>query len=474
MHTYRHRTTIRARALSARIVAVVVACVIAVCLVLVAPVSAEGSDGAAVRAVEYPGVHDAHRGWTTRLTTVRLLPEEPGTILYTWDSPLGGWASYTGELVVPEGKNTLHAVLLAEDGTVRASLAEEFRVDFDAPVRSGPPSQVRAVAAQATGGSGSVTVSVTLNPWAGPQLLRLGGRDRYQTSAMVSAHNFPSADTVIIATGLNFADALASSGLAGCVEGPILLTKYSQLPSTVAAEIRRLGASEAIIVGGPVAVDPSIESQLAALGVNVSRIGGRDRYETAAMIAKRVVSYGQWGGRVYLARGDDFADALALGPLAYASKAPLLLVKPNTVPPATRSFLSANQASSGCFAGGTVAVSESVARVIRGYAPAIVRVAGSSRYSTAAAIASYGAASGLVSFETVGIATGTDFADALCGGVGAGVNGGVILLTKPGELPTTTSNTMEVFVGDMQEVQVFGGERAVYPEVMTEISDITF
>ncbi len=290
---------------------------------------------------------------------------------------------------------------------------------------------------------------------------------------MISAQNFPTANTVIIASGENFPDALASSGLAGCVNGPILLTKRSQLPSTVAAEIRRLGASKAIIVGGPVAVDPVVEKQLGYVGVKVSRIGGADRYETAAMIGTRVVSYGQWGGRVFIARGDDFADALALGPLAFVSKAPIVLVKPNTVPSATRSFLGAIPASSGCIAGGTVAVSENVAAILRGYVPGLVRVSGTTRYATASAVASYGETNGLVSFATVGLATGTNFADALCGGVAAGTNGGVILLTKPGGLPSTTSGAIEVFVGDMREMQIFGGEQAIYPSVMQQILAIT-
>jgi len=49
----------------------------------------------------------------------------------------------------------------------------------------------------------------------------------------------------------NFPDALAAAPLADACGGPLLMTKRDSLPATVAVEIARLGASEAIIAGEP-------------------------------------------------------------------------------------------------------------------------------------------------------------------------------------------------------------------------------
>ncbi|MDZ4178702.1 MAG: cell wall-binding repeat-containing protein, partial [Coriobacteriia bacterium] len=299
---------------------------------------------------------------------------------------------------------------------------------------------------------------------------RIGGADRYETAAMVSSTNFQQADTVVLATGSGFADALSASGLAGCVKGPVLLTKQNVLPAQTLAEIKRLGAKRVIIVGGEAAVASAVAARVAQLGVAVERIGGRDRYATAAMISSRVVGFGQSGGRVFIARGDAFADALSLGPLAYAGKAPLILVQPTAVPPATRSFLSAHSFSSGCLAGGTAAVSNRVRNELALHVPGITRLAGDSRYDTAVAVAAWGVSNGLVSYNTVGIATGVNFADALCGGIAAGSAGGVILLTTPDNLHQATSTAIAGIIRDTRDMQIYGGEAAVSAKVMSSIS----
>src|SRR5579884_2906090 len=56
---------------------------------------------------------------------------------------------------------------------------------------------------------------------------RLAGADRYQTSATIAETKYPSgvpSGNVVLATGLNFPDALAGNYLAGQLGAPILLT----------------------------------------------------------------------------------------------------------------------------------------------------------------------------------------------------------------------------------------------------------
>lgn len=427
------------------------------------------SETPAVQAFVSPVPPDGVRGWRGTVTHVRLLPRASGTVYYCWDQPIGVWEPADEEIIVPEGKHVLYATLVGKDAEKqRPWLAIPFKVEYDTPVRAVSP----AIRAAGSGTNGTVTVNVTVSPHPGAIIKRIGGEDRYRTSQLISYENFTGSDTVILATGLNFADALTASGLAGCTNAPVLLVKSVPLTQTLLDEIMRLGASRVIIVGGSAAVPESVRTTLVGKGLTVRRIGGVDRYETASLIGREVLGYGQNGGRVYVARGDDFADALSLGPLAYRNKAPLLLVKPTTVPSSTRSLLSASAFSSGCIAGGTVAVSPRVAAEIDSYVGSVSRLAGETRYSTAVAVAAWGVGSGLVSYESIGIATGTVFADALCGGVAIGSRGGVILLTKPSELVPETTAAIEASASIIREVQVYGGVVAVYEIVVDRLGQI--
>ncbi len=95
--------------------------------------------------------------------------------------------------------------------------------------------------------------------------------------------------TVIVATGRNWPDALGGATLAGVLDAPILLVDTDALPAAVAAEITRLKATRAIVLGGTAAVSANVATAIDAIpGVaKVERIGGANRYLTSEMIAKR-------------------------------------------------------------------------------------------------------------------------------------------------------------------------------------------
>lgn len=469
MHTTCISEAPRSRALVGFVTGLFIACALALAVPgdearAVAP---RPSDEPAVTALIDPAPHDGERGWRGTLTHVRLLPRAAGTVYYCWNDTIGIWRRAVGPIPVPEGRHTLHAVLIGPEGAVGETLHVPFKVEYETPVRM---PVFNSLASNSR--SSSVGVRVTVNVHPGAFVRRIGGIDRYETGSLIAAENIEAADTVIIATGVTFADALSASGLAGCLEAPVLLTRPTDLPAAVQERIRELGARQAIIVGGERAVSSPVASSLSSLGLVVRRIGGADRYETAALIGKEVIGFGQHSGRVFVARGDDFADALSLGPLAYSAKAPLLLVRPTAVPTPTRSFLSASAFSSGCIAGGTVAVSPEVASQIDSYVATVTRLAGDTRYGTAVSVASWGVSTGLASFDAIGIATGRVFADALCGGVAIGSRGGVILLTKPDVLSPEVDALISSLVHVIDEVQVYGGEVAIQSAVVERIRQI--
>ncbi|MDP2401065.1 MAG: cell wall-binding repeat-containing protein, partial [Actinomycetota bacterium] len=123
-------------------------------------------------------------------------------------------------------------------------------------------------------------------------LAAVQGDNRYATAISASSRIYPGAmpagpdgnRTVIIASGANWPDALAASGLAGAHRGPLLLTDPATLPAAVADRIKSLGANRAIIVGGTAAVSSTVQNAVgAAVGgtTRVSRIQGSNRYLTS-------------------------------------------------------------------------------------------------------------------------------------------------------------------------------------------------
>ncbi|HSG86790.1 MAG TPA: cell wall-binding repeat-containing protein, partial [Candidatus Limnocylindrales bacterium] len=87
--------------------------------------------------------------------------------------------------------------------------------------------------------------------YPGVPVSRWSGADRYATSAAISARTIPSrADTVFLATGANFPDALAGVPAAGLAAGPLLLTTRTCLPPVAYLELRRLDPATVVILGG--------------------------------------------------------------------------------------------------------------------------------------------------------------------------------------------------------------------------------
>ncbi|MDP2233989.1 MAG: cell wall-binding repeat-containing protein [Actinomycetota bacterium] len=306
------------------------------------------------------------------------------------------------------------------------------------------------------------------DPW---NYARFGGADRYDTSVQVSQRHFPDgADTVVLATGLKFADGLAAAGLAGSLDAPILLADPEVLPDVVAEEIVRLGAGRVVIVGGPEAVSEDVADEVATLGeLVVDRIGGLDRYDTAGMIAEEIIAIAEdgdgFGGTFFIARGDLFADALTASPVAYSNQIPILLVAPDELPEATVDVIQAAGADRAIIVGGAAAVQPTVATQVASLVSASDRIDGTDRYDTSANFSQWAVDNALADWASVGVATGEKFPDALAGGAGIGTRGGVVVLTPA----TTMHSSIAEKLGDVgsmvMSLEVFGGEGAVSADV---------
>jgi len=173
---------------------------------------------------------------------------------------------------------------------------------------------------------------------------RLGGATRYETSVLIqeklaTVRGVPT--TVVVASGLNFPDALAISPVAARKNMPVLLTDPARLTTVTADAIVSVGASSTIIVGGTSAVSESVETSLAALTPDSEplRLGGENRWETAKVIDDYALAHGFSLDRFVVCTGENFPDALTGGVLAARLNAPLLLTRTRLLPQPTASIL---------------------------------------------------------------------------------------------------------------------------------------
>lgn len=182
------------------------------------------------------------------------------------------------------------------------------------------------------GGTAAVseTVRTALGAYTAGTVTRLGGTDRYATSVTVSKAAFPAGSGIVyVASGVNWPDALSGGAGAVVQDGPLLLTDDDSLPGVVETEIRRLGPSRIMLVGGPEAVSETVATRLRTIATT-ERVYGDDRYATALAVSQRVFGPDRPG--VMLASGVAFPDALAGVPMADRTRGPIMLARPTSLP----------------------------------------------------------------------------------------------------------------------------------------------
>lgn len=311
---------------------------------------------------------------------------------------------------------------------------------------------------------------------SGAPLNRMWGVNRYDTSYAIGRGTYRTADSVIIATGANFADALAASYLAGVVDGPVLLVGSDIWVAW--DELRRLEPSHIYIVGGTPAVNAQIEEDLIEYdeGWTVERIAGGTRYETAAKIVRRAAELsGTAPTSAFICKGSDFPDALAVSPFAFSSGIPVLLTPTDDLDRYAEAVIEDLGITDVYIAGSTIAVSEGVETALdalnEGATGVTARFDGRDRYKTAGLAARYAVDQRWASWDFMGVATGLNFADALSGSVTCGKRGGVLALTSPTvmnpEIATMLGNGAP---GETRAV-VFGSTSAVSADVFTSVKN---
>ena len=249
-------------------------------------------------------------------------------------------------------------------------------------------------------------------------MIRVAGENRIETSLKLADQlketlGVEKFNAVVVASAMNFPDALTGSYLATAKNAPILLTTKgfeAQVNAYINANLAAGGT--VYVLGGETAVP----SELLAGVSGVKRVAGADRFGTNLEILKETgVSADQ---PILIATAVNFADSLS----ASATGLPMLLVY-GKLTAEQKAFLETTSKKF-VIVGGVNAVSADLEAELKAIG-SVERLAGASRYETSVMVAE----KFISNPDDVVLAYARNFPDGLCGGPVAYALGAPLILT---------------------------------------------
>ena len=294
---------------------------------------------------------------------------------------------------------------------------------------------------------------------------RLAGDDRYETAIKISKDNFKSADTVVLASGTNSADALAASSLATSKSAPILLTKRNEIGKNVFDEIKRLNANNVIVVGGKVSISEKVVSDLKNKNITVKRLAGDNRYETSYEIAKELLKSNK-AKEAIIVNGFKNVDALSVSSLATKENLPVLLNDGNRLSKDIKNIIGDSNIKKMYIIGGRTSLPRKIEDNIKDLNIEFERLAGEDRYETSSKIAKYAYSSS----DKVILASGENSIDALAAGVLTKMEKAPMLLVQKRRIPKSISNRIEE--SKAKKFLLIGGEKTISDRVKDKVEGL--
>ncbi len=292
---------------------------------------------------------------------------------------------------------------------------------------------------------------------------RIAGQNRYESAAQISREQFTNAKKVIVVNAQKYADALSATTLSDG-KYSILYTEKDSLPTATRNEIQRLNPVEVYLLGGKQSISAGIENILKKYSNKVTRIAGRDRYETSAKVAAMSKKK-----NVVIASGENFSDPLYASSYAYSNNAKILLSSGKTLSRQTRDYLLRNKSSIGkvTVVGGGQSISSATVRYIQSVTGKNVsRISGRNRYDGSVKVANS------MNKDKVFIASGEDFADALAISPLAQKLNAPILLSSRSKLDTSVIAFLNNFKKSIKDVYIVGGYRTIDNNVYGTVKNV--
>jgi putative cell wall-binding protein len=360
--------------------------------------------------------------------------------------------------------------------------------------------------------------------WPGVPTARIAGADRILTAVELSRTAFDRAQSVVIAPATQYQEALMAAPLAAALGGPVLLAWPSgegAVNDELAAEVNRLGAEYAVLVGNTDRLGAEVAEQLAArtnlAAGNIRRLSGPDVATLSANVAEMVLAAhgiappakstasaspspeptedeadgsddlrdllplmsaktqaSADGGTAAVApllaagshpSGLGWPDALAASLLGARQVAPVLLTPYDRLHPEVARILESDGIEEVRIVGGTSAVSSDTEAAVVELGRSVRRLAGADRYETALAVAAEVIADG-AQLARVALATGLDFPDALAAGPSLADVDRPLVLVHRDVTVDVVQRWLRERSGNIDALDVIGGTNAVTDRVV--------
>ncbi|MCY3608367.1 MAG: cell wall-binding repeat-containing protein [Acidimicrobiaceae bacterium] len=337
------------RRLGVTLVAAAVAFGAVLALPVAAVGAAEGDGGSAGSGVSVTRYGGADRYETSLQVAEAVAADADGSL--EWVVLVSG-RRWTDAVVAAPVAGALGApVLMTPPGELRAdALAFLQRAGVSKALVVGPDA---SGGAHGPGRGVGAEVLAALDE-AGISAERVAGDDLYGTGVAAAGRVTPGAmgdlgPTAVIASGEVFADALVAGPFAARGIHPVLLSPPGELHAEVAAYLASAGIEHVVLMGGTAALSEAVGRAVEDLGIDVSRVAGSTRYDTAVKAAELAQDqYSAAVGRtcfandtIGVARARVPFDSFSAAPLLGRLCAPLVLADPGKVPDDTAAYLDA-------------------------------------------------------------------------------------------------------------------------------------
>lgn len=354
---------------------------------------------------------------------------------------------------------------------------------------------------------------------------RVAGATRIDTAIELSRKAFPDgAQTVVLAPATAYQEALVAAPLASTVSGPVLLAwpdstaERDGISDELAAEVDRLGADYAIVVGAARRLGNDVVDELVAkTGLDaddIRRMGEADPGALSAHVAEVVLSaqgitvaddssrttaqandptlglpplQQQTSDRQTAAAEGDTADpvdpllaagthpsglgwpdALAASVLGSRQLAPVLLTPSGDLHPDVARVLRSDGIRTARIVGGELAIEADVEDQIRAQTGReTARLAGGTRYETSQSVQAELSRDGAL-LRTLSIATGLNFPDALAAGPALALMNRSFVLVDGANVNPSVQSWIGRFADQIDELEVVGGPDAISDAVLRQ------
>lgn len=287
---------------------------------------------------------------------------------------------------------------------------------------------------------------------------RLSGNDRYTTSLAISKEGWTNCDYAILTSGENYPDALSAAPLAKKYKCPIILSSKYSLSDDIISELKRLSVKEVFVLGGTGVLSNNIDSQLSSINIKVNRIAGIDRYETSSKIAENIGTHDE----IFIASGEDFADALSAAPIASIKNVPILLSPKDNLNKNIADFINGKSIYKSYVVGGTSSLSENIFNSVANFNAE--RIDGTDKYDRNINVISK--FKDEINFNTIFIASGNDFPDSLSGCALASKTNSPVILVNNYNIDKVKNLIKDK---DIKNVVILGGEGVVLNSVKEDL-----